>query len=153
MTYEKFTIVPVVAAIIEDEQKRILMVREADPEHFGLWNQPAGHVDPNESLTDALLREVREETGYLHVRIEALSRVYYFVDDGVIRMNFHASVLDGETCPLADDVLEARWFTRNEVEGLMKQGLLRSRRTELAIRDWISGIRGAADLVQTISGK
>jgi ADP-ribose pyrophosphatase YjhB (NUDIX family) len=152
MTYEDFKIVPVVAAIIEDEQKRILLVREADPKHFGRWNQPAGHVDPHESIADALLREVREETGYLHVRIDGLSRIYYFVDDEVIRMNFHASVLDDEKGPLADDVLEARWFTRKEVEDLIEQGLLRSRRTEMAIRDWVAGIRGDADLVQTVVG-
>jgi ADP-ribose pyrophosphatase YjhB (NUDIX family) len=152
MNNEAFRITPVVSAIIEDDQQRILMVREANPEHFGRWNQPSGHVDPHESITDALLREVREETGYLHVRIDGLSRIYYFVDDGVLRMNFSASVLDSETGPLADDVLEARWFTRDEVEELIRQGQLRSRRTELAIRDWISGIRGDANLVQTVSG-
>jgi len=152
MDYGPFKIVPIVAAIIEDDQKRILLVRESKPEQFGRWNQPAGHVDPHESLADALLREVREETGYLNIRIDGLSRVYYFLDDAVLRINFLATVLDFETGPLADDVLEARWFTRAEVEELIRNGQLRSRRTELAIRDWIDGARGDLNLVQTIKG-
>ncbi len=154
MAQEPFKIIPIVAAIIEDDQKRILMVRESNPSYFGVWNQPAGHVDPQESIEDALLREVREETGYLHVRIEGLSRVYYFLDDGILRMNFKASVLDEEKGPLADDILEARWFTRAGIEELMREGKLRSRRTEIAIKDWIEGTSGSGpDLIQTIQEK
>ena len=153
MAQETYKITPIVAAIIEDDQNRILMVREAEPEHYGLWNQPAGHVDPGESIADALRREVREETGYAHIRIDGLSRIYYFIDDQALRMNFRATVLDDETVPLAEDVLEARWFTRIEVEELMRQRRLRSHRTELAVRDWIEGDRGAAELVQTVAGR
>jgi 8-oxo-dGTP pyrophosphatase MutT (NUDIX family) len=147
-----FKIIPIVAAIIEDDQKRILMVSEANPAYFGLWNQPAGHVDPNESIEAALLREIREETGYLHVRIDGISRVYYYVEDNMLRMNFKVSVLDEETVPLAEDVLEARWFTRNEIEQLMRQGQLRSRRTEMALKDWMAGVDGSAsDLIQSVN--
>ena len=153
MAQETYKITPIVAAIIEDDQNRILMVREAEPEHYGLWNQPAGHVDPGESIADALRREVREETGYVHIRIDGLSRIYYFIDDQALRMNFRATVLDDETVPLAEDVLEARWFTRIEVEELMRQRRLRSHRTELAVTDWIEGDRGGAELVQTVAGK
>jgi ADP-ribose pyrophosphatase YjhB (NUDIX family) len=151
MEHQAFKIIPIVAAIIEDDQKRILMVREAEPEHFGLWNQPAGHVDPDESIEEALVREIREETGYVHVRIDGIARIYYFVEENMLRMVFKASVLDGETVALADDVLEARWLTRDEVEELMRQGKLRNRRTELTIKDWIRGTEGSsADLIQTI---
>jgi ADP-ribose pyrophosphatase YjhB (NUDIX family) len=151
MEHQAFKIIPIVAAIIEDDQKRILMVREAEPEHFGLWNQPAGHVDPDESIEEALVREIREETGYVHVRIDGIVRIYYFVEENMLRMVFKASVLDGEAVALADDVLEARWLTRDEVEELMRQGKLRNRRTELTIKDWIRGTEGSsADLIQTI---
>jgi phosphatase NudJ len=142
----------VVAAIIEDSQKRLLMVREAQTEHYGLWNQPAGHVDGGESIADALLREVREETGYRNVRIDGISRVYYFVDEAILRINFRASLIDEETGPLADDVLEARWFTSDELAELKCGGKLRNSRTELTIQDWLNGESFSADLIQTISG-
>jgi ADP-ribose pyrophosphatase YjhB (NUDIX family) len=153
MEHQAFKVIPIVAAIIEDDQKRILMVREAEPEHFGLWNQPAGHVDPDESIEEALVREIREETGYVHVRIDGIARIYYFVEENMLRMVFKASVLDGETVSLADDVLEARWLTRDEVEELMRQGKLRNRRTERTIKDWIAGTESSsANLIQTIKG-
>ncbi|HEX9082550.1 MAG TPA: NUDIX domain-containing protein, partial [Holophagaceae bacterium] len=52
-----------VAAVIE-RQGRFLVVEETDgvsPER--VFNQPAGHVEPGESLVDAVRREVKEETG------------------------------------------------------------------------------------------
>ncbi len=151
MEHERFKIIPVVAAIIEDDHGRLLMVREAKPEHLGLWNQPAGHVDPNEGVEEALLREVAEETGYVHARIDGILRIYYFVDENMLRMVFKVSVLDDERIPLADDVLEARWFTRSEIEEMMHQGKLRNRRTVRSIQDWIAGIESApATLIQTI---
>jgi 8-oxo-dGTP diphosphatase len=112
MGRQTFKVIPIVAAIMEDDQKRILMVKEAKPEHLGLWNQPAGQVDPNESIEEALLREIREETGYVHLRVDRICRIYYFLEENMLRMVFNVSVLDNETVPLADDVLEARWFTR-----------------------------------------
>jgi phosphatase NudJ len=153
MEYETFKIIPIVAAVIEDDQERLLLVREAMPECYGRWNQPAGHVDAHESIADALMREIREETGYRNVRIDGLLRIYYFVDEGLLRMNFRVSIVDDEKGPLADDVLEARWFTRAEIEELMVQGQLRNRRTELVLKDWIAGTTGAdAEIIQTIQG-
>jgi 8-oxo-dGTP diphosphatase len=61
--FQSHKITLVVAALIADPEQRILMVREAQPDCYGLWNQPAGHVDAGESITDALLREVKEENG------------------------------------------------------------------------------------------
>lgn len=49
-----------VAAVIEDGG-RYLLVQEHTPEGLRL-NQPAGHLDPGESLLQAVVREVREET-------------------------------------------------------------------------------------------
>jgi ADP-ribose pyrophosphatase YjhB (NUDIX family) len=147
---DKKRIALVVSALIEDEQKRLLMVREAQPEFYGLWNQPAGHVDPGEGIEEALLREVREETGYTHVRIDGIARVCYFPDEALLRVIYRASLVDRNTLPLADDVLEARWFTRQELEELKSQGLLRHERTEMAIQDWIGGTSADAGLIRSL---
>jgi len=142
----------VVAAIIEDSAGRLLLVKEAQPEFYGLWNQPAGHVDAGEGIEEALLREIREETGYLHARIDGISKIYYFVDDSVLRINFRVSLIDQESGPLADDVLEARWFAPEELEDLRRQAKFRSARTEITIRDWQAGACSSSSLVQSIYG-
>lgn len=143
------TVILVVAALIEDDQNRLLMVREAQPEFYGLWNQPAGHVEANESITDAFLREVKEETGY-DVQIDGIASIHHFVEAAVLRINFRASLLEGEPGPLADDVLEAGWFTREEVKHMMNQGQLRSKRTELLILEWLEGDGEDKDIIKTI---
>ena len=61
-------------AVIVEENQRILMVNEIDNGIIG-WNQPAGHVEPGESLLDAARRETLEETQY-QVRLTALVGIY-----------------------------------------------------------------------------
>lgn len=45
---------------------KILVVKEGKNNYgqLGTWNLPAGHVEPNENLVDAAVREVKEESGY-----------------------------------------------------------------------------------------
>ncbi|MBT0768597.1 NUDIX domain-containing protein [Kineosporia sp. J2-2] len=54
----------VVAAVITDDAGQVLIVRRAgDDVRGGRWELPSGAVDEGEQLTQALLREVEEETG------------------------------------------------------------------------------------------
>jgi 8-oxo-dGTP pyrophosphatase MutT (NUDIX family) len=146
--YDAHKSVVIVAALIEDPRKRLLMVREAAPECYGLWNQPAGHVEANESIPDAFLREVKEETGCT-VRIDSLARIHHFVEAAVLRFNFRATVLDPAAGPLADDVLETGWFSEEELGRMALDGRMRSLRTRLAIDEWLHPHSGA-ELIRTI---
>ncbi len=61
------------AAVIWDDKKtKILLTRRTDN---GLWCLPGGALDSGESIAEACVREVLEETG-LHVRVERLIGVY-----------------------------------------------------------------------------
>jgi len=54
----------VVAAVIRDEDGRVLLTRRPDDRHMGgLWEFPGGKVDDGEAPADALVRELREEVG------------------------------------------------------------------------------------------
>ena len=61
-----------VGVIIVDEQGRILLEQRSD---CGLWGLPGGRIEPGESITQAALREVTEETG-LTVTITQLLGIY-----------------------------------------------------------------------------
>ena len=64
-----------VATVVEDNG-RFLMVEELKGERAVL-NQPAGHLDPNESLIDAAIRETLEETGY-DVELTGVIGIYLY---------------------------------------------------------------------------
>ena len=58
---EPNSLVVATSAVVVDAQGCILMQRRADT---GNWALPEGSMEMGESLTDSVIREVREETGY-----------------------------------------------------------------------------------------
>ena len=64
---------PAAAACIRDREGRVLLLRRSDGEN--LWGFPGGAIEPGERAADAVVREVREETG-LEVEPVALIGVY-----------------------------------------------------------------------------
>ncbi len=84
------SIVPSVTAIVRDDVGDLLLVHKTDND---LWALPGGGVDPGESVSEAVVREVLEETG-MHVEVERLSGVYtnprhvMAYDDGEVRQQF-----------------------------------------------------------------
>jgi 8-oxo-dGTP diphosphatase len=55
--------VPCVGAIVHDPDGRLLLIRRGHAPHAGLWSLPGGRIEAGESPEQALVREVREETG------------------------------------------------------------------------------------------
>src|SRR5277367_6483151 len=55
--------VPCVGAVIRDESGRMLMILRGHDPGKGLWSIPGGRIEPDESDDQAVVREVREETG------------------------------------------------------------------------------------------
>lgn len=120
--YPDFPRVGVGAIVIKDD--KVLLVKRGIPPSKGLWAIPGGHIELGETLQETAEREILEETGIV---IRAKKPVYTFDlierdDTGKIR--FHYIVVDlmaeyvsGE--PLgADDALEARWLSWEEIEAL-----------------------------------
>ena len=110
------------AAVIDDDG-RLLLQRRVDN---GLWAMPGGAMEMTESLPDAAVREVREETGY---EVEVTGVVGTYTDsrhviaysDGEVRRQFNvcfrARVVGGELA-VSDESHEAGWFSSEETAGL-----------------------------------
>lgn len=96
------SLVPSVTAIVTDANGRILMVHKTDN---GLWALPGGGMDVGESMPDAVVREVKEETG-LDVEVTGIVGIYsdpnhvIAYDDGEVRQQcsvcFTTRLLGGE---------------------------------------------------------
>ena len=84
------SIVPAVSAIVTDEQGRMLLIRRTDNNY---WSIPGGGVNPGESVSDAVAREVKEETG-IDCQVNGLVGIYSdpnhvaAYDDGEVRQEF-----------------------------------------------------------------
>jgi ADP-ribose pyrophosphatase YjhB (NUDIX family) len=106
-----------IGAIVLDGEK-ILVVRRARQPSAGLWSVPGGKVHGGEKLIDAVAREVREETG-LEIAVGAMVAIVERMGD-----DWHYVILDylgevrGGTLAAGDDVSEARWVTRDELDRL-----------------------------------
>jgi ADP-ribose pyrophosphatase YjhB (NUDIX family) len=110
------------AVIVEDG--RALLIRRGTPPLLGEWSLPGGVLECGESLRDAVVREVHEETG-LTVEVGEMLGVYERViraDDG--RVRYHYVLIDflcrriaGEM-KAGSDAAEAGWFRREELPAL-----------------------------------
>jgi len=138
-----------VAAIIE-RQGRFLFVEEADKvSGLPVINQPAGHVEPGESLIEAVRREVREETG-LAFTPEAIVGLYPLKaanGKDYFRICFTGSVPDAAVAAPEDpDILRCHWLTRAELAAAS----LRSGWVLRCLDDALSGRHYPLDLVADI---
>ncbi|MDH5710931.1 MAG: NUDIX hydrolase [Gammaproteobacteria bacterium] len=138
-----------VAAIIEDNGK-FLMVEEKINGKI-VYNQPAGHLDPNEDLIEAVIRETQEETGWQFTP-EALVGIYLWQQPGThkafLRFAFTGSCSNHQPDqPLDEGILQALWLSRDELLGNIK---LRSPMVIKNIDDYLAGQRYPLDILTTV---
>jgi len=130
-----------VATIVADAGRFLLV--EEEVRGLVLFNQPAGHLDPDESLAQAAVRETLEETGW-DVRLTSLVVVQQWVnplyDRHFLRFTFAAEpVRHHPQRPLDAGILRAHWLRRTEIEALGER--LRSPMILSSIDAWLGGQR------------
>ena len=115
-------------------------------------NQPAGHLEPDESLVDAALRETREETGW-HVRITHLVGTYQWkapeTQRHYLRFAFAAEPLEeipGAT--LDEGIVRALWLSPQQLQA--EAARHRSPLVWRAVADYLGGSRHPLSLVRQL---
>ncbi|TFV83240.1 NUDIX domain-containing protein [Blastococcus sp. CT_GayMR16] len=68
-------VVRCVGAVVHDAAGRLLLIQRGHDPHRGLWSLPGGRIEPGESPEEAVVREVREETGLEVVPRRPVGRV------------------------------------------------------------------------------
>lgn len=112
-----------VSAVVVDDEGRILLQKRTDN---GLWALPGGGMDLTESVPQAAVREVKEETGY---NVEVSGMVGLYTDarhiiaysDGEVRRQFNICLtarVVGGALTISDESTDVRWVSPDEIEEL-----------------------------------
>jgi 8-oxo-dGTP diphosphatase len=106
-----------VGAVVVDDGA-LLLVRRGRGPAAGEWSVPGGRVERGETLAEAVVREVAEETGLEVVCGPLLGWVERIGDDHHhVILDFEATLLGG-TLAAGDDAAEAAWVPAGEVTDL-----------------------------------
>jgi 8-oxo-dGTP diphosphatase len=121
-TYPTRPYLAVSAAIFREG--RVLIVRRGRPPAHGLYTLPGGGVELGETLEEAIIREVREETGLEIAPLELVGFRQAIVRDAEGRVERHFVILpfaarwiEGEIS-LNEELAEAHWLTSAGLAGL-----------------------------------
>jgi 8-oxo-dGTP pyrophosphatase MutT (NUDIX family) len=141
-----------VAAVIERDG-RFLFVEEIQDGRRVL-NQPAGHLDPGETLVEAIAREVMEETAYRFTPT-ALVGIYrwHYAPRDVTFIRFCFSGQGGEqekNRQLDKEIVALHWLNPEELKA--KSAMHRSPLVQQCVDDHLAGRRFALDVLSKVYG-
>ncbi len=141
--------VTVATVVVRDG--RLLCVEERTNGHLVI-NQPAGHLEPDESLIEAAVRETREETGW-NVRVTHLVGAYQWkAETGrhYLRFAFAAEPVDEiPGAKLDEGIVRALWLTPEELQA--EAARHRSPLVWRTVADFLGGNRHPLSLVSQLA--
>ena len=127
------SLVPSVNVVVVNDDGDILMIRRSDNEN---WAVPGGAIDLGESLTQAAIRETKEESG-IDCEITGLIGIYtdpkhiiLYTSNGEARQEFSILLTGrpvGGTPTPSDETTEVRWVPTPEVTGYNMDRSMRMR--------------------------
>jgi 8-oxo-dGTP pyrophosphatase MutT (NUDIX family) len=127
-----------VAAIMERDGKFLFVEEIADGKR--VLNQPAGHLDPGESLEAACRREAMEETAH-HFEPTGLVGVYRWhyapADVTFLRFCFSGKVLGTVDRPLDKEIIALHWLTLDQLKA--RKAEHRSPLVQRCVEDHLAG--------------
>jgi 8-oxo-dGTP pyrophosphatase MutT (NUDIX family) len=139
-----------VAAVVEQDGRFLLVQERIDGK--SVLNQPAGHLEDNESLLAAVIRETYEETGW-KLEPRGITGIYRWREPAgqqtFIRVGFHGRLLEHDpTATLDDGIEQTLWLKAAELE--QQQERLRSPLVLRCIHDFLGGARYPLDLLNEV---
>jgi 8-oxo-dGTP diphosphatase len=111
--------IPCVGAIVRDGAGQLLLVQRGHDPEAGRWSLPGGRVEPGETDAEALVREMREETGLIVTAGPLVGAVERPGGAGtVLDIRDYAATVTGGQLTAGDDAAAARWVAPADVTSL-----------------------------------
>lgn len=130
---------PAIIVLVEDGERCLLGRKEIWPE--GVYSTLAGFVEPGESLSEAVVREVREESGIEVGEVKYRSSQPWPFPASLM-LGFHAVRTGGDLRVDGVELQDAKWFHRDDFTRRRDIGLRLPSRVSIArrlIREWLEG--------------
>lgn len=136
-----------VATVIERDNRFLLVYEESNGKK--VYNQPAGHLEPDETLAEAAIRETLEETAW-NIKLTGVVGVNLYTAPSnnvtYFRTTFIGELISHDPNRRLDEgIIDAVWLTYEEI--LEKKDQLRSPMTLKIIEDYLSGRRFPLEVV------
>jgi ADP-ribose pyrophosphatase YjhB (NUDIX family) len=108
--------IPCVGGIIRDEAGRLLLIQRGHDPEAGRWSLPGGRIEAGESDSQALIREMLEETGLTVEPGPLIGAVERPGPAGtVLDIRDYAATVTGGTLRAGDDAADTRWVPLADV--------------------------------------
>jgi 8-oxo-dGTP pyrophosphatase MutT (NUDIX family) len=138
----------ITVAGVTEKDGQFLVVEERINQRL-VFNQPAGHVELGETLLEAVIREVREETAWLFAPVHMLGAYLWRNPSNgrsTLRFAFTGTVSDHRASqPLDKGIVTTHWLSRAEL--LEREPRLRSPLVLRCVDDYLDGKRLPLDSV------
>jgi ADP-ribose pyrophosphatase YjhB (NUDIX family) len=136
----------VVTAIpVTDAGEAVLLRRGIEP-GYGSWAQPGGFMEVDETVTEAAVREVLEETGLL-VEPQRLVGLYSRLEAAVVTLVYEARIVGGEAL-VTPEALEVRAFAPDAIPW----DEIAFKTSFYALRDWVEARHPGVEVPQAFRG-
>jgi ADP-ribose pyrophosphatase len=122
-----------------DAKNRVLLVRQYRlPADQYLWELPAGRIDEGETALQAAKRELVEETGLRAKKWKKLAMFYPspgYVEE-TMTIYLATELTQGEAQPMEDERIETKWFSRKELQELIRTNKITDAKTMIGFLHW-----------------
>jgi NAD+ diphosphatase len=112
---------PAIIVLVSSGEYCLLGSQQAWPK--GMYSTIAGFVEPGESIEDAVIREVEEETGIKVEEIEYQSSQPWLFPSSLM-IGFTAKAKSNEIRIAKNELEDARWFSREEIKDNLNKGIM-----------------------------
>lgn len=113
----------VVGSLVKRDGKYLLVKENLNGKD--VYNLPAGHVDKDEQLEVAAVREAKEETGY-DIRLIEQIAIYHESASQSVKHVYLAEITGGEEKAQEGEILEVLWYSFEELSILERTGKMRA---------------------------